>query len=96
MIASEGKKEQFHNWLFLYTNLFLHEVGGHILFNFMNQGRGSTPPGIDGWTRGWSNRNEGESGRFLERVFFTGNIEYYRDPTQDRNQVYFLPVIHPP
>ena len=88
MIASKDKPEQFHSWLFLYTNLFLHEIGGHYLYSYMNKGsRNDTPPRFDGWTTFSNEPGKGESGRFLETLFFGGNLEYYHDPEQGRDQV---------
>ena len=88
MIATQDNPTQYRAFHFLFVNMFLHEVGGHLLVTYLTQGRITTPPHIGTEVSGFmSSYNEGESGRYLEVLLFGGNIEFYRDPSQGNNQV---------
>lgn len=86
-MAWNGNGSKFRTLQFIFVNMFLHEIGGHLFMTYLTKGRVNTPPHIRAGMSGYSGHNEGESGRHLEVLFFRGNIEIYRDSTQGNDQV---------
>lgn len=77
----------FQTFQFLFANLFLHEVGGHLLVTLLGKGRLLTPPNIRPTISGYGTSNEiGESGRLLEQILFGGTIEIFRDLSRPSGQ----------
>ena len=86
MVRSVDSGERFRNFQFLFANTFLHEVGGHLLITYLNEGQSITPASIAGhWV--YSSTPFGEAGRALESKVFGGNLEYYRSLKEDDHQV---------
>ena len=78
-------QQRFRNFQFLFATTLVHEVGRHVLVTYLANGRLITPPNLTAHTYGTP--FNGESGRYLETHLFGGNTEFYRDNTQDNNQV---------
>lgn len=83
--SSRSNGQRFRDFQFLFATTLVHEADGHLLTAFLWNGHYVTPPEIS--VPGYSDEDEGESGRWLEMCLFGGTTEYYRDPSQDDQQV---------
>ncbi|KAK2763801.1 hypothetical protein FQN54_009419 [Arachnomyces sp. PD_36] len=86
MVNASNTPGEFRRFQFQFANLFFHEIGAHLLFTYLYQGRPITPPQIipQNWVEqpqpGNNAETAGESGRVLETMAFEGTIEFFNTP----------------
>ena len=83
---SDNENKRFRIFIFMFANVFLHEIG-HTLMTFLTRGGEGTPPRITAGTGGFSGDERGEAGRHLETTLFGGTLALYRDHADDDSQV---------
>ncbi|PGH01797.1 hypothetical protein AJ80_08964 [Polytolypa hystricis UAMH7299] len=85
MVGAVNTSGLFRRFQFQFANIFLHEIGGHLLFTYLYDGRPMTPPQMmplswSGQAQPGSSEPAGESGRFLEDVLLQGTLEFFDTP----------------
>lgn len=85
---SEATK-QLRGFMFLFNNVFLHELGHHFM-TYLTQGQAESPAGFYG--RGYgvtqgASSTRGEAGRYLEKLLFGGLLYNRRNNAWDDHQV---------
>lgn len=86
----DGQNDRFQLYQFMFATTLIHEVGGHLLYTLLCNGRLVTPPHIS--ANGWGTDNTGESGRYLEDILYGGTLAWYKDPAQGNDQVKELSI----
>ncbi|KAK7553498.1 hypothetical protein IWX46DRAFT_286032 [Phyllosticta citricarpa] len=79
--ASVSGGRPFRTFQFIFTIVFIHEVGAHVLITLLGKGQELTPQKIT--APGFTKKYTGESGRWLEQNLYGGTIELIEDPDQD-------------
>ncbi|KAK2763115.1 hypothetical protein FQN54_009750 [Arachnomyces sp. PD_36] len=87
MVNSANTPGAFRRFQFQFANIFLHEIGAHLLFTYLYHGRPTTP--YNAMPANWHNQVQpgqsaeapaGESGRLLEFRAFDGTLEFFGTP----------------
>lgn len=86
--ATIPSNTDFQTFMFLFGNMFFHEIGGHILVTYLGKNRLDTPPGVAPASIGYILApGLGESGRLLEERVLGGTLEAFGDPAHGMRQV---------
>jgi hypothetical protein len=87
MVNSVNTPGAFRRFQFQFANIFFHEIGAHLLFTYLYNGRPTTP--YNAMPTNWQDQLQsgqsggaeaGESGRLLESRAFGGTLEFFKTP----------------